>query len=698
MKKVRKNDLKAQHYKLGYMLDEKKKIELLKKYFKKRIGYELNIENPQSYNEKIMWLKLYNQDPRITRCCDKFTVKGYVEEKLGPGYTVPTIAQWDDPDDIDFDALPDQFVLKVNWASGYNIIVKDKSKLDREEARSQLKRWMQPDRNSYYQYFNWGYKNVKPVCYAEEYLEQIDGQLYDYKFLFSNGKLVYLLIVTDRLSDNVITKTYFDENFEIMPIQSGHRANSTPELPKNLERMLEISKILADDFPLCRVDFYELGDDIKIGEMTFYCGGGVLPMTPVEWDYKVGAKIQLPAQKRIIDKDPVSIIVKRNLRKAKDSIKKILKKIRRVVIHKEFYKQNKYLVFLGIRLPYETHVEVQENIQKKYIRIIGVEICYKKEPVKQKKEINSDTPYKYVQNPPMFAFAAEDHITKQIQQIHCEQRGYKQLGYFPNLKNPVTLNEKIIWLALNYKNPEIKIAADKATAKKWVSDRIGAQHVVPLLGVYDDVNDIDFSALPKQFVIKLNAGWGADKVMVVRDKSKLNLDRTKAILSSWLYPWNSYYYKNMGVTDEKKDKVRIIIEEFLDAGNGATPDDYKFYCCNGEPQFALVVGDRGTDHQTRSFVDMNWEILPVSRILPGQSKPLPIAEYVEEPECLEEMKDLARKLSKGFPFVRVDFYQVNGKVYLGEMTFTPGMFLAFSSKEWDRKLGEYLQLPEIEEK
>lgn len=284
---------RLKHYLMRDQLDVNVRKKIIEEEVSPILGYKMNLTNPKSYNEKINWLKLYNEDPRITRCCDKYAVKGYVEEKLGPGYVVPTIDSWDDPDDIDFNSLPNQFVLKVNWSSGFNIIVKDKAEIDERAIKDKLKRWMMPHSNSYYSYFNWGYKNMKPVCYAEQYIEQMDGQLYDYKFLFNNGKLIYLLIVADRLSDKTITKTFFDDKFEIMPFTSGGSAYGNPELPKTLNLMLEKAKILADDFPFVRVDFYEVDGQIKIGEMTFYCGGGKLPVSPVEWDFKIGEKIDI---------------------------------------------------------------------------------------------------------------------------------------------------------------------------------------------------------------------------------------------------------------------------------------------------------------------------------------------------------------------------------------------------------------------
>lgn len=690
-------DVKKIHYMMGLALTEEKKKEILNDAFTRRVGYPINWENPQTMNEKIMWLKLNYQDPLITTCSDKFAVKDYVTETVGSKYVVPTIASWSDPDDIDFDSLPNQFVLKVNWSSGYNIIVKDKSKLNIEETKKQLKKWIKPDRNSYYQFFNWGYKHMKPVIYAEEYLEQIAGQVYDYKLYYSNGEFIFMFIATDRHGENTLTYTFFDENLQHIPCEYGnkHNANPLPKMPKNLDKMMEIAKKLAKPFPFVRVDFYEIGDEIYLGEMTFYSGGGLLPFDPPEWDYKLGSKIQLP-QRRIIDKDNNIVkkayhIVRWKCFTLKESIKKSIKKLCKKVVNKYSRGENKYLVICGIRLPYETHIEETNTESRKYIRIMGLEFCYKKLE-SSPKGVNSNVTFEYVPNSNIFAFQLEDKITPEIQRIHCEQKAYKQLGYFPNLKEPKTLNEKIIWLALNYKNPEISVAADKGTAKKWISDKVGSQHVVPLLGIYEDVNDIDFNVLPDRFVAKLNDGWGADRVMIVRNKNDLNIDRTKAVLSSWLYPWNNYYYQNMCITDEKMQKATIVIEEYLDAGNNTEPEDFKFYCCNGEPKFALVVAGRGTGAQTRSFVDMDWKVLPVAR------RGKKISYEVEKPELLEEMIELARKLSKGFPFVRVDFYEVDGKIYVGEMTFTPGMFLRFSSKAWDEKLGKYLDLSDLADK
>lgn len=699
-----KRNVKKNHYNLGAALDEKKKIEILKKTFLQRVGYELNLDNPQTFNEKIMWMKLYYQNPLITKCCDKFAVKEYVAETIGAQYAVPTIAQWSDPEEIDFDSLPDQFVLKVNWSSGYNIIVKDKSTIDIDQVKAQLKKWIAPDRNAYYQFFNWGYKHMKPVIYAETYLEQIAGQVYDYKFYMLNGQCELLLIATNRGGDNTLTFDFFDRDFNYLPITKGgaKHASPLPEKPKYFEKMIELATTLCKPFPFTRVDFYEVGDAIYLGEMTFYPSGGLNAFEPRIWDYQLGEKLQLP-EKYITDKEGLVFKIKSTCKKAQLSLQKKLrslrnklKKFRERIVGKERIGKNKYIRLLGLRIPYWTHIERAKGCRKRYIRLLGLEFCYKKLPPKKlpskkrpplRSAVNTNVVHRYAVNPPRQNYLMEGHITQEVQQIHCEQKAYKQLGYFPNLKDPKSWNEKVIWLALNYKNPNIAVAADKGRAKAWLAERVGEEYVIPLIGVYSSVQDIDFAALPQQFVAKLNDGWGADKVMIVRDKAQLNVDRAKAVLSSWLYPWNNYYYQNVCISDLKMDRATIVIEEYREQENASALDDFKFYCCNGEPKFALVVTGRGTKQQTRSFVDMEWNVLPVARA--GK----PSATQPEKPQGFDTMLSLCRTLAKDFPLVRIDFYEVDGRVYVGEMTFTPGMFLKFEPRSWDYKLGEYLELP-----
>lgn len=344
-------------------------------------------------------------------------------------------------------------------------------------------------------------------------------------------------------------------------------------------------------------------------------------------------------------------------------------------------KDRRYFAIGNFRIPYDVHTEIYGGYIRYFVHLFFFEFQYKKKKyVKPEKDM-----YRYYADTPLTSFLAEEKITYEMKRIHCEQRAYKQLGYFPDLDHPKTLNEKIIWLALNYKNENISVAADKAKAKEWIGSRVGYEHVVPMIGAYDSANQIDFDSLPDRFVAKLNGGWGAEKVMLVRDKSKLDIDRTKATLSSWLYPWNNYYYRNMCVTDEKLEKPLIVIEEFIGKSDEAL-SDYKFYCSRGEIKFALIVTGRNSEGEARTFVDRNYEVLPFARKGKGA------AVSPEKPSGYETMCDICRTLSKEFPFVRIDFYEVDGRVYVGEMTFTPGMFLRFDPPEWDLKLGELVDI------
>ena len=284
------------NYEMRDQLSDEKKKEIATEIFKEKVGYTPDFENPRSMNEKIFWFKFNYHNPMITKCCDKYAVKDYVTEKIGSEHIVPTIKSWDSPEDIDFNELPEQYVLKVNWSSGYNIIVKDASAIDKKEAVETLKSWMQPEKNGYYHAFNWGYKNMKPVVYAEKYIEQIDGQVYDYKFFCCNGEVKFWLIATNRFEDNALTDDYFDMDFNRLDLQRGVRATAKETLkkPRFYNEMIHAAEILSKEFPFVRVDFYETDDQFFVGEMTFYPGGGLLACTPVEWDYKLGEYIELP--------------------------------------------------------------------------------------------------------------------------------------------------------------------------------------------------------------------------------------------------------------------------------------------------------------------------------------------------------------------------------------------------------------------
>ena len=291
-KKSKLEKLLARKYDPNLSLDDKKYI--IEHQFEQAVGYKPNIDNPKSFNEKMQWLKLYNEDPLLTKCADKYLVREYVKEKIGEEYLIPLLGVWDSPDDIDFDKLPNQFVLKVNWGSGQNIIVKDKSKLNIEETKAKLREWLRPHSNHYYFGFEWCYKNIKPKIIAEKYIEQLNGDLYDYKFFCINGKAKILEFITDRYTNQA--NNFFDKDLQKLSLQYDGKRNSDICLKKETTLSIkQLAEKLAQPFNFARTDFYEVNNKIYFGEITFYSANGIGKFEPVEWDYKLGEMLTLPA-------------------------------------------------------------------------------------------------------------------------------------------------------------------------------------------------------------------------------------------------------------------------------------------------------------------------------------------------------------------------------------------------------------------
>ena len=290
-KKSKLEKLLARKYDPNLSLDDKKYI--IEHQFERAVGYKPNIDNPKSFNEKLQWLKLYNEDPLLTKCADKYLVRDYVKEKIGEEYLIPLLGVWDSPDEIDFDKLPNQFVLKVNWGSGQNIIVKDKSKLDIKEAKAKLKEWLKPHSNHYYFGFEWCYKNIQPKIIAEKYIEQIDGNLLDYKIFCNNGNPSFLFVGIDRHKD--LKFNFYDLDFNLLPFKQ-HYDVSNKKIPKPecFQEMLNVAKNLSKDFLHARIDLFLIGNKIYFGEITFYHFNGLEAFEPVEWDYKLGEMLTLP--------------------------------------------------------------------------------------------------------------------------------------------------------------------------------------------------------------------------------------------------------------------------------------------------------------------------------------------------------------------------------------------------------------------
>lgn len=290
-------------YKRGY----KHYKNLNKKYYKKELrawynkvtSQTLNLDYPETYNEKIQWLKLYDSTPLKTRLADKYLVRDWVKEKIGEEYLIPLLGVWDKFDDIDFDKLPNQFVLKCNHGCGYNIIVKDKSKLDLKEAKNKINEWMKED-FAFKNGFELHYSAIPRKIIAEAYIKEVDTEAIDYKFICCDG-IPYLCWVTNKHLEIHERSFYKLPEWELQDIElkDGGAVLDKVGVPKpeNLSTMLEICKTLAKDFPFVRVDLYLVQDKILFGEMTFTSASGAALLYPDKWNYILGDKITLPNKK-----------------------------------------------------------------------------------------------------------------------------------------------------------------------------------------------------------------------------------------------------------------------------------------------------------------------------------------------------------------------------------------------------------------
>lgn len=259
-----------------------------------------------------------------------------------------------------------------------------------------------------------------------------------------------------------------------------------------------------------------------------------------------------------------------------------------------------------------------------------------------------------------------------------------------HLDPPVTFNEKLQWLKLHDHNPLYTTLVDKVEVKKYVANIIGEEYIIPTLGVWDSVDDIDFDALPNQFVLKCNHDSGG--IVICKDKSKLDITAAKKKLRKALRSDDAFYggrewpYKNV--------KKRILAEKYLTENSRIDIDDYKVHCFDGIPQFILVCKDRFTEAGlSEDFFSLKWTHLDLKRPAVRQSD-----KQIDKPKAFTQMIELAEKLSEKISFVRTDFYDVGGKLFFGELTFYPATGMSpFLPTEWDEKLGNLITLPDEHE-
>ncbi|MCD7878695.1 MAG: hypothetical protein LUG16_02035 [Candidatus Gastranaerophilales bacterium] len=274
---------------------------------------------------------------------------------------------------------------------------------------------------------------------------------------------------------------------------------------------------------------------------------------------------------------------------------------------------------------------------------------------------------------------------------YIANRCYETLGYYPNLTNPKTFNEKLQWMNLNYFNPTEEICNDKIDFKDYIKEKLGDGYTAKLLGIYDSVDDIDFEKLPEKFVLKNTLTGDDNGVKIVRSKSSLDIDRFKYEVNNIFQQWTSGYYTSFNRNSNKQ--VRVFAEEYLGAPDECL-DDYKFMCFHGKFELGYVDVRIPNQKGKIYYFDNKWNLLPIKY----SNHEADTSFFPKKPSNFDRMIEIAEFLAKDFPFVRVDFYIVKDKLYLGELTFLPGGGLGKYSDDWDLKIGNLLDLTKIESK
>ena len=278
---------------LNFLFSDKIYLQLM---FRCKMGYKLDLSNPKSFSEKIQWLKLNNRNPLYTTLVDKYAVKDYVAKIIGKEHIIPILGMWNSAEQIDFDSLPNKFVLKTtNGGGGSVLICKNKLTLDREASIKKLRMQLK-QRSIYKTYREWPYKNVPPRIIAEKYMEDENGELNDYKFFCFNGKPQYCQVIRDRFTKETID--FYDLEWNHMPfvglnpvVENGI---NPVEKPRCLKALIEACENLSKGIPFVRVDFFVINNQFYFGEMTFYPASGLGAFRPMEWNYRLGDLIKLP--------------------------------------------------------------------------------------------------------------------------------------------------------------------------------------------------------------------------------------------------------------------------------------------------------------------------------------------------------------------------------------------------------------------
>lgn len=262
-----------------------------------RMGYPLNLDNPQTFSEKLQWLKLYNRNPLYTTLVDKYAVKEYVVKIIGEKHIIPTIGVWDSPKQIEWDSLPKKFVLKTTHGGGSNGVVVCANKDDIDKASLVKKLTLSLKQDIYNDFREWPYKFVPKRIIAEKFMSQNDGSsLIDYKFFCFNGVPRFVYVSQNVPGYKRSISAFLSTNWELLPFKKKSDSFSTtcPIKPRQFHEMLDIARKLANNIPFVRVDLYEINDIVYFSELTFYPSSGMQPIQPIEWDIQLGELLVLP--------------------------------------------------------------------------------------------------------------------------------------------------------------------------------------------------------------------------------------------------------------------------------------------------------------------------------------------------------------------------------------------------------------------
>jgi len=254
----------------------------------------VNWKNPQTFNEKLQWLKINDRKSVYPRMVDKILAKEYVASIVGESAIIPTIASWNYTDQIKPDDLPGKFVLKCSHDGQSAVICKDKDSFDWDSAKSKLDSHMRF--NAYWYGREWPYKNLKPVIFAEEYIESEQGELQDYKIHCFNGKARIILVCSNRFSNTGLCEDFYDCDWNLLDLKRPNHPNAKEyiERPAELNQMIRLAEELSKGIPFLRVDLYDVHGHVYFGECTFYPAAGFEPFADEQWDRVLGEWIELP--------------------------------------------------------------------------------------------------------------------------------------------------------------------------------------------------------------------------------------------------------------------------------------------------------------------------------------------------------------------------------------------------------------------